>query len=69
MIILGWIAEVLFFGLCGWLGSTFVKLITLGKVELDYGSSSSGIVAELLGVVVLFTLLFFASELVSHFSG
>lgn len=32
-----WIVGMLFYGTCGWVGHIFIKLVTFGKVDLDWG--------------------------------
>jgi hypothetical protein len=41
---------------CGWVGHIFVKAVTLGKVNLDWGRSSESAVTEFIGVSVLVAL-------------
>ncbi len=48
--------ETIFCPVAGWLGYAFVKIVTLGRVELDYGSSSEGVITESIGFVVLLGL-------------
>jgi len=66
-----WIADIflsslhlLFDVVCGWIGHTLVKIVTFGRIRIDWGDSSESILAEaigagfLLGVATLvFTLL------------
>ena len=62
MFIFGWIAEFLFFGFCGWLGYVVVKLITFGKVDMDFGEGAESPVAEWIGCAFFVVgLLLFAS--------
>ena len=69
MIILEWIVEILFFACCGWLGHVFVKAITLGKVDLEYGESSEGVVAELIGVAMVLAIAIGVSLAINYATG
>lgn len=53
---LGWIAGCLWDLVCGWVGHHAVKLLTLGRVRLDYGATSEGVIAESIGAGVLLVL-------------
>jgi len=53
---IAFIVEILFFGFCGWLGHVVVKLVTLGKVDLEYGDSSESVITEWIGVGVLLAI-------------
>ena len=59
------IVEILFFGFCGWLGHVAVKIITLGKVDLDYGDSSESVFTEWIGVGVLLAIAMLISFLIN----
>jgi hypothetical protein len=59
MIIAQFILEVLFFTVCGWIGHVVVKVVTFGKVDLDWGTGSESVLAEWLGFFfVLFAVGF-----------
>jgi hypothetical protein len=61
MVILGFIIEHLFFTACGWIGHIVFKAVTLGKVDLEWGSGSESVVTEWIGFFfVLFTAGFIA---------
>lgn len=60
------LVEILFYSLCGWVGHIAVKIFTLGKVDLDYGDTSDGCVAEWIGVVVLLLLALGAVAVIRH---
>lgn len=51
------IFEVLFSTIFGWVGHVVVKAVTLGKVDLDWGSGSE---SELSGWIGFFVVLFVA---------
>lgn len=61
MLITEFVAEFLFFTVCGWIGHAVAKLVTFGKIDLDCGASSESVLAEWLGFFfVLFTAGFAA---------
>lgn len=47
------IALAVFHVVCGWTGHAFVKVVTLGKVDLPWGDDSEGVITEAIGVAVL----------------
>lgn len=49
MIVIEWLIEILFFACCGWVGYIVVKILTFGKVEIDYGRSAESVIAEFIG--------------------
>jgi hypothetical protein len=51
MLLLQLTVECLFFTVCGWTGHVVVKVVTFGKVDLDWGSGSESVVAEWLGLM------------------
>lgn len=53
MFIFEFIVECLFFTICGWIGHIVVKAVTLGRIDLDWGSASESIVAEWLGLAIV----------------
>ena len=66
MTVISWIAEILFDTVCGWVGHWVVKVVTFGKVELDWGTSSESIVAEYIGAGVLLALVLLISLVVGR---
>jgi|GEM_PF-1280467 len=62
---IAFIVEILFFGFCGWLGHVSVKIVTLGKVDLDYGESSESVITEWIGVGVLLAIAMLISFLIN----
>lgn len=40
------LAEIIFDTVCGWIGHHFVRLITLGRIELDWGKGSESVIAQ-----------------------
>lgn len=53
MVVIELIIEFLFFTICGWIGFAVVKLLTFGKVDLEWGAGSEGVIAEWLGLFFL----------------
>lgn len=51
--IFGIIIEGFFYVACGWFGHALVKVITFGKVDLEWGGDSESVVAEIIGIVAL----------------
>ncbi len=47
------IIEGFFYWVCGWVGHVFVKVITFGKVDLEWGSSSESVITETIGMCAL----------------
>ncbi|TAG08470.1 MAG: hypothetical protein EAZ42_10455 [Verrucomicrobia bacterium] len=62
---ISFILEILFFGFCGWLGHVTVKIVTLGKVDLDYGNSSESVITEWIGVGVFLAIAMLVSFLIN----
>ena len=50
MIIAEFIIDVLFSTVCGFVGHVVVKALTLGKVDLDWGTSSESVLTEWIGL-------------------
>ena len=51
---LGWLLmEVFLSTVCGWVGYHFVRMVTLGKAELDWGNDSGSLLAEWIGFAVV----------------
>ena len=57
MFVIEWMIEILFHTCCGWIGQIFVKLITFGKVELEYGDSATSTLGEWIGAGLLLAAL------------
>jgi hypothetical protein len=53
MIVLEFIMDCLFDTLCGWVGHVVVKVVTLGRVDLDWGTSSESVIAEWIGLAFM----------------
>ena len=62
--IVQFIIEILFFTVCGWIGHIVVKLLTFGKVDLDWGRGSESVAAEWLG----FLFMMFAAGTIAWIS-
>jgi hypothetical protein len=51
---LQFLVEVVFHTVCGWIGSTSVKVLTFGRVQLDWGDGcSESVLAEWIGLLAL----------------
>lgn len=44
---------IIFDTICGGIGHHFVKFVTLGRVDLDWGEGSGSVLAQWVGVFVL----------------
>lgn len=60
------LVEVIFDTVCGWVGHATVKLLTLGRVDLDWGEGSDSVVARWIGLFVLVGLTVLAFTLRPH---
>ena len=45
--------ECVFHFICGWVGHIVVRILTLGRVKLDWGAESESNVTEAVGVIFL----------------
>jgi hypothetical protein len=61
MMIVEFIIEILFYTVCGWVGRVVVKLLTFGKVDLEWARGSESVLSEWLG---FFVVLFAAGAVV-----
>ena len=66
MTVVSWIIEILFEALCGCVGYAVVKVITFGKVELNWKEGGESVAASVFGVVFLLMLVFFIAWLTGH---
>ena len=48
--------EILFYNVCGFMGHAVVRIVTAGKIKIEWGSGSGSVITEWLGV--LFLLIF-----------
>ena len=53
MIIVGWIIEVLFRSLCGWVGHAVVKALSVGRIDLEWSDGPESVLAGWLGFFFL----------------
>jgi len=61
--------DILFHEVCGWVGATFLKIITFGRIDHDWGKGcSESILAEWTGLLVLVGLIVLAFTLWSQFT-
>lgn len=49
---MGFIFEILFFTICGWVGHVVIKLLTFGKVDFEWGRESGGALTETIGLLI-----------------
>ena len=45
--------ESVFLTICGWVGHVVVRILTLGRVKLDWGTESESSVTEAIGIIFL----------------
>ena len=64
MFILRFIVECLFFTVCGWIGHVVVKTVTLGRVDLDWGSGVESILSEWIGFLFLLLMTGFIAWMI-----
>jgi hypothetical protein len=50
------LVECLFYSVCGWVGHTVVRLCSLGRIRLDWGSDSESCLTEAIGAIFLLGL-------------
>lgn len=50
---LHFVFECVFLSICGWVGHVVVRILTLGRVKLDWGADSESNVTEAIGVIFL----------------
>jgi hypothetical protein len=66
---LQFIIDILLHDVCGWIGSKFMTIISLGRINLDSGDGSSeSILAEWIGLLVLVGLIVLAAVLWTRLS-
>jgi hypothetical protein len=63
MFVIEWIIEILFFTFFAWIGHWVVKLLTLGKVELEYGDSSESVITACIGFAFILGAALLVAEL------
>lgn len=51
--IIAFIFECFFYVACGWFGHVLVKVITLGKIDLEWGADCESFVATIIGIAAL----------------
>jgi len=66
---MNFLIEIFFHDVCGWIGATFVKIITFGRIDLDWAEGcTESILAEWTGLLVLVGLVVLAFTLWLHFA-
>ena len=64
---MNFLIDIIFHDVCGWVGATFVKIISFRRVDLDWGEGcSESILAEWIGLLVLVTMAVLACMLWPH---
>ena len=64
-----YLIDIIFHEVCGWIGATFLKIITFGRIDLDWGDGcTESILAEWTGLLILVGLIVLAFTLWSHFA-
>lgn len=66
MPIVQFIIEVLFYAVCGWVGHVVVRVVTFGKVKLDWGESAESILTEWIGFFFLLGVAILVATLVQE---
>jgi hypothetical protein len=64
MFVIEWIIEILFFTFFAWVGHWVVKLLTFGKVKLDYGDSSESVITACIGFAFILGVALLVVELI-----
>jgi hypothetical protein len=64
--ILEFIIECLFFTVCGWIGHIVVKVITLGKVDLEWGAAAESALTEWIGLFFLLSVAGLIAWIIHH---
>jgi hypothetical protein len=66
---LQFLIDLLFHDVCGWISSKFMKVISLGQIDLDSGEGcSESVLAEWIGLLVLVGLIVLAAVLWARLS-
>jgi hypothetical protein len=59
--------DIIFHGICGWIGAAFAKVIAFGRIDLDWGEGcTESILADWTGLLVLGALIVLAFTLWPH---
>jgi hypothetical protein len=66
MTLIQFLIEHVFYTICGWVGYITVKVVTFGKVELDWGNSSESIITGYIGAGVLLALAMLISFIIGY---
>ena len=62
------LVEIIFDTVCGWTGHHSVKLLTLGRIDLDWGEGSESVLAQWIGLFVLVGLTVLIASLWPYFA-
>jgi hypothetical protein len=61
---LHFVFECVFLSICGRVGHVVVRIVTLGRVKLDWGADSESNVTEAIGAIFLLMIGILASSLI-----
>jgi len=64
MFVIEWIIEILFFTFFAWVGHWVVKLLTFGKVKLEYNDSSESVITGCIGFAFILGAALMIVELI-----
>ena len=56
--------ECVFLSICGWVGHVVVRILTLGRVKLDWGTDSESNVTEAIGAIFLLMIGIIAASFI-----
>jgi len=68
MFVIEWIIEILFFTFFAWVGHWVVKLLTFGRVELEYEDSSESVITGCIGCAFILGAALLIVELIKYVS-
>ena len=61
---LHFVFECVFLSICGWVGHVVVRILTLGRVKLDWGADSESNVTEAIGAIFLLMIGILAASFI-----
>lgn len=61
---LHFVFECIFLSTCGWVGHVALRILTLGRVKLDWGAESESNVTEAIGAILLLMIGIFAASFI-----
>jgi len=45
--------DIVFSSICEWVGYVTIRILTMGRVKLDWGRGTESVMAEAIGIIVL----------------